>query len=72
MLSGNQKVDAIAWEAKKQGVSYGIFSTKLTEDKKQQIYNKYEKHLEAKQRAEKIRLKKHAGKKKVSRVLREK
>lgn len=63
MLSGNQKVDAIAWEAKKQGVSYGIFSTKLTEDKKQQIYNKYEKYLEAKQQAEKIRLKKYTRKK---------
>ena len=59
MLSGNDKVTAIALEAKKQGVSYGIFSTILTEEKKQQIYKSYEIYLNEKQKAEKIRLKKH-------------
>lgn len=58
MLNGNQKVDAIAWEARKQGVSYGVFSAMLKEDRKQQIYKAYESHLEEKQEAEKIRLKK--------------
>lgn len=62
MLNGNQKVNAIAWEANKQGVSYGIFSTTLTEDKKQQIYKNYESYLEEKQKAEKNRLKKHNSK----------
>lgn len=42
MLNGNQKVDAIAWEAKKQGVSYGMFSAMLKEDRKQQIYKAYD------------------------------
>lgn len=59
MLKGNQKVDAIAWEAKKQGVSYGMFSSMLTENRKQQIYEAYENYLEEKQAAEKMRLKKH-------------
>lgn len=63
MLSGNDKVTAIALEAKKQGVSYGIFSTILTEEKKQQIYKSYEIYLNEKQKAEKIRLKKHNYKK---------
>lgn len=62
MLNGNEKVTAIALEAKKQGVSYGIFITMLTEEKKQQIYNNYEIYLKEKQRAEKIRLKKHKDK----------
>ncbi len=63
MLNGNDKVTAIALEAKKQGVSYGIFSTMLTEEKRQQIYNSYEVYLNEKQRAEKARLKKHNYKK---------
>lgn len=62
MLNGNQKVDAIAWEAKKQGVSYGALSAVLTEDKKQQIYKKYDSYLDEKQKAEKLRLKKHSNK----------
>lgn len=63
MLKGNQKVDAIAWEAKKQGVSYGMFSSMLAEDRKQQIYKAYENYLEEKQTAEKMRLKKLKTKK---------
>ncbi len=59
MLNRNQKVDAIAWEAKKQGVSYGMFSAMLKEDRKQQIYKAYESYLEEKQASEKRRLKKH-------------
>lgn len=62
MLNGNQKVNAIAWEANKQGVSYGIFSATLTEDKKCQIYNNFESYLEEKQKEEKIRLKKSKNK----------
>lgn len=63
MLDGNQKVNAIAQEAKKQGVSYGMLSSMLTEDKKKQIYEKYESYLEEKQRAEKMRLEKNTRKK---------
>ena len=63
MLNRNQKVDAIAWEAKKQGVSYGMFSAMLKEDRKQQIYKAYESYLEEKQAAETGRLKKHKASK---------
>ncbi|MEH2932548.1 hypothetical protein VSQ48_22170 [Candidatus Ventrimonas sp. KK005] len=49
----------IAWEAKKQGVSYGMFSAMLTEDRNRQIYKAYESYLKEKQAAEKRRLKKH-------------
>ena len=31
MLKDNQKIVAIAWEAKKQDLSYGMFSAMLTE-----------------------------------------
>lgn len=45
MLEDNQKINAIAWEAKKRNLSYGIFSSTLTEENKKQIYTEYEKYL---------------------------
>lgn len=68
MLNGNQKVNAIAWEAKKQGVSYGMFSAMLTEDRKQQVYKAYEIYLEEKQAAEKRWQKKGGLKHKTSKA----
>lgn len=38
MLEDNQKINAIAWEAKKRNLSYGIFSSTLTEEKKADLY----------------------------------
>ena len=38
MLKDNQKIVAIAWEAKKQDLSYGMFSAMLTEESKIHIY----------------------------------
>ena len=42
MLKDNQKIVAIAWEAKKQDLSYGMFSAMLTEESKIHIYKEYE------------------------------
>lgn len=65
MLEDNQKINAIAWEAKKRNFSYGVFSTMLTEENKKQIYKQYEEYLTARKEAEKARIKKYSkGKKK--------
>lgn len=45
MLEDSQKINAIAWEAKRRNLSYGVFSAMLTEENKQQIYKEYEKYL---------------------------
>ena len=37
MLEDNQKINAIAWEAKKRNLSYGIFSSTQTEENKKNI-----------------------------------
>ncbi len=64
MLEDNQKINAIAWEAKKRNLSYGIFSSTLTEENKKQIYTEYEKYLRIKKEAEKERIRKFSKKKK--------
>ncbi|MCI8718496.1 MAG: hypothetical protein HFH64_10105 [Lachnospiraceae bacterium] len=64
MLNGTQKIEAIAWESKKRGLSYGVLSTILTEESKRQIYLKYESYLVMKQKAEKERLRRHSKSKK--------
>ncbi len=56
MLKGNEKIDAIAWAAKKQSLSYGIFSASLTEKYKENIYAEYERRLAEKQKREEERL----------------
>jgi len=60
MLKDNQKIVAIAWEAKKQDLSYGMFSTMLTEKSKIHIYKEYEEYLMAKETAEKARIRKYS------------
>lgn len=62
MLEDNQKINAIAWEAKKRNLSYGIFSSTLTEENKKQIYTEYEKYLRIKKEAEKERIRKFSKK----------
>ncbi len=65
MLEDNQKINAIAWEAKKRNFSYGVFSAMLTEENKKQIYKEFEEYLTARKEAEKARIKKYSkGKKK--------
>lgn len=66
MLEDNQKINAIAWEAKKRNLSYGIFSSTLTEENRKQIYTEYEKYLLIKKEAEKERIRKFSKKKKSS------
>ena len=63
MLDDSQKINAIAWEAKKRNLSYGIFSSMLTEEIKQQIYKEYEKYLLAKKEAEMKQIRKYSKKK---------
>ena len=63
MLEDSQKINAIAWEAKKRNLSYDIFSSMLTEEVKQQIYREYEKYLLARKEAEKERMRKCSKKK---------
>lgn len=65
MLEDNQKINAIAWEAKKRNFSYGVFSAMLTEENKKQIYKEFEEYLTARKEAEKARIKQYSkGKKK--------
>ena len=64
MLEDNQKINAIAWEAKKRNLSYGIFSSTLTEENKNKIYTEYEKYLRIKKEAEQERIRKFSKKKK--------
>ncbi len=64
MLEDSQKINAIAWKAKKRNLSYGIFSAMLTEENKQQIYKEYENYLLAKKEAEKERIRKYSKRKK--------
>ena len=63
MLEDSQKINAIAWEAKRRNLSYGVFSAMLTEENKQQIYKEYEKYLLAKKEAEKKRIRTYSKKK---------
>ena len=63
MLEDSQKINAIAWEAKRRNLSYGVFSAMLTEENKQQIYKEYEKYLLAKKEAEKKQIRKYSKKK---------
>lgn len=49
MLNDNQKISAIVWAAKRQGLSYGEFSARLTEERCKQIYKEYENYLTMKQ-----------------------
>ncbi|MDO4339992.1 MAG: hypothetical protein Q4C91_18195 [Eubacteriales bacterium] len=57
MLKNSQKIDALAWKARQENVSYGVFSATLTDRKKKQIYEEYEAYICAKQKAEEKRLK---------------
>lgn len=45
MLEDNQKINVIAWEAKKRNFSYGVFSAMLTEENKKQVYKQFEEYL---------------------------
>ena len=60
MLKDKQKIDAIAWKAKKEDLSYGLFSAMLTEESEIYIYKEYEEYLAAKEAAEKARLRKYS------------
>ena len=64
MLNGNEKIEAIAREAKKHNMTYGIFSTSLNERQKENIYRDYEEYLGEKQRKETERLQKNSTSKK--------
>lgn len=55
MLNDTQKISAVAWAAGKQGLSYGLFSAMLTEEKHRQIYKEYEDYLKTQQGTEKTR-----------------
>lgn len=58
MLTNSQRIDAIAWKAKNEKISYGAFSSRLTEKQKDRIY---EVHWTNKMEAERKRLERIAG-----------
>lgn len=55
-LTKSQQLDAISWAAKKAGMSYGKYSSTLTEEDKTRIYAEYAQLLAAKRRKEQKRL----------------
>ena len=61
-ISKSQQLDAISWAAKKAGLSYGKYSTTLTEEDKERIYTEYAQLLAAKRREEQKRLAALGGK----------
>lgn len=69
MLKNSQKIDALAWKAEQEKVSYGVFSAALTDSKKKQAYKEYEEYLCAKQKEEERRLKQAKKAKKKPTVL---
>lgn len=44
MLNNADQIRAIAWKARKIGLSYGILSASISDAEKIQIYDEYEKH----------------------------
>ncbi|MCC8066157.1 MAG: hypothetical protein LIO94_03510 [Clostridiales bacterium] len=56
MLNNAQRIDAIVWKAKDKKISYGAFSSILTEGQKAEIYQEYESYWNAKLDAERKRL----------------
>lgn len=44
MLKDSEKLNAIAWKARKIGISYGMLSATLTKDEEAKIYDEYEKY----------------------------
>ncbi|MCD7819100.1 MAG: hypothetical protein LUH07_08625 [Lachnospiraceae bacterium] len=56
MLNNSQRIDAIAWKAKSEKISYGAFSSLLNEKQKNKIYEEYEVHWTNKMEAERKRL----------------
>ncbi|MCC8103210.1 MAG: hypothetical protein LIP11_13485 [Clostridiales bacterium] len=64
MLKEAQKLDAIAWKAGQEKISYGKFIISLSEDEKKQIYEEYELQYNEKQEEENkriLRMKLNAG-----------
>lgn len=40
-LTRDERLDAVAWKARQQGLSYGKFTIGLTADERKQIYEEY-------------------------------
>ncbi|MCM1047106.1 MAG: hypothetical protein NC433_01615 [Clostridiales bacterium] len=55
MLNNSEKINAIAWRAKKEGFSYGNYAVGLSEEMKNSIYDEYEKYLNEKREREEAR-----------------
>ena len=56
MLNDREKLNAVAWQAKKESASYGQFSAMLSEERKRQIYWDYEQFLNQRKEEEQARL----------------
>lgn len=56
MLKENLRLNAIAWKAKTEGISYGQYAYALTDYEKNMIYNEYEQMLERRDEEECKRL----------------
>lgn len=58
MLEDKEKLNAIAWKAKKAEVSYGQYSVMLSQEQKRQIYEDFDQYLQEKREKEEARLSK--------------
>lgn len=56
MLNNRLKLDAIAWKAKSNGISYGQYNCQLTDYDRECIYKEYEQVLAMRKKEEKDRL----------------
>lgn len=54
-LSTMQKTHALAWAAKRENMTYGVFTAGLSRDAEMQIYREFEEHLREMEETEKRR-----------------
>lgn len=56
MLSNSHKLNAIAWKADSEGMSYGRYCQNLSDQEKEMIYEQYELLLKKRKEQEEARL----------------
>ena len=55
-LTAMEKIQAISWAAKQEGMTYGQFSSALTDEKRDRIFAEYQAKLSEDRKAEQQRL----------------
>ena len=55
-LTANERINAIAWAAKRRNLSYGAYQARLTDEERDRVYLEYAEHLRQRRQEEQDRL----------------